>query len=523
MTLHPLRLLSFAIIFDITLGQWTMAGRSHSFTFVTPKIDSGHQMLWVLQTGIRNESLFLCNSFFQSSCDPYSDMLLELYSANITSNSTSYTSIFTIKNVTPFLHNTTWFCVENFPYLGQKSGRFELHVFATPETPTCDYVTLLNEIYLQINCQTHKTFPDTICIFYVRSNNASAYELRQGSITYAHELNSTSGYYKANCTYIVSASILGLGSHMFRVVMYPNITSNITEEMKTTSQYTNSIQINFPKAVLGPDCHVGNYIKENETKTCTCFDNSTGFLPTRVTWCSVESNNGTLTFTAKRPSKGEMNFQCMVSNTIYYTNKIIYKPKVAYPPLINLTLLNSELDICLDSNSDIVGNCFVSDGYPESTVSIYINNILLNSSHVYDTMNNTFTSAYKMPGVVNVTCLAYNTEYSLSTTRNVTIKGPPEAPNVFVLLRQDTASSAEITQQAVIMCRSRGGFPTSKQLSLKCGTVEAQATNSDTVALEVNITRTPSDVNCTCVVLHESKCLRNTTTKFLTLYEHICT
>ncbi|CAL1535871.1 unnamed protein product [Lymnaea stagnalis] len=484
---------------------------------VTTK-DRSATIYWNLHMETVNTTLFICSPFLQTKCDPFKNSIVDLYSANITSNSSSFISVLTIKYVTPLQHHTRWYCFADTQLGVTSSAQYDLNVFAAAEIPTCNAVTLINEINIQISCSTQKVFPGSVCIFYIYINSSSEHELDQGSISYTHQQNVTTGYYTTNCNYTVSVAILGPGSHMFRAEMYPNITSNITERIKTTSQYTSPITIGYPKAVLGTNCYLKDFIKENETSICTCYDNNTSFLPTQVTWSTGNSKDGTLNFTARRPTHTEMRFQCVVSNILNFTNVIIYQPIIAYPPDIFLTLNNAELDLCLDENHDIYGSCSVSDSYPSTSVSIYINNVLLDANHVSKSMDHRFNTSYTSSGVVNVTCLAYNVAFSVSKTKYLTIKGPPERPNIFELIKKETISSSQKSHLAIIMCQSRGGVPSSKLLSLACDTMETDATNGDTVTLEVNMTRASTDLNCTCVVWHESKCLQNITTESLRLY-----
>ncbi|CAL1535870.1 unnamed protein product [Lymnaea stagnalis] len=510
-----IKLLCILLCFDLNVAQWIPAGTAQSFTFTSPNITQTFPIVWY--TYPQKSKLFICTEN-NATCVPFTNTVLETYTANKTSNSTSYISTFTIKTVTPLQHDSRWLCQAEFQDEHIESKLYNLRVYAVPQTPTCDKVSLLNESNINIKCMTDKVFPGSICVFYIITNQTSPSELKYGQLSYAHQQDNATGYYKTRCTYTISANFIGPGTHTFNVIMYPDITSNILEEMKRISDYSTPITIGYPKAALGTDCYLKDYIKENETSTCTCYDNNTSFLPTQVTWSTGDSNNGTLHFIVRRPSNTEPSFQCVVSNNLNFTNVIIYQPRVAYPPDMSLTLKNVELDLCLDKKLDIIGSCFVSESYPASAISIYINNVLLDANHFSNTLDHTFNSSYQSSGVVNVTCLAYNVAFSVSKTQYLTIKGPPERPNIFQLVRQGTDSSSEKTQLSIIMCQSAGGVPYSKQLSLTCGTMEAYATNSDTVILQVNVMRTPTDVNCTCVVLHESKCLQNKTTEFLRLY-----
>ncbi|CAL1546531.1 unnamed protein product, partial [Lymnaea stagnalis] len=105
-------------------------------------------------------------------CDPNDDAIPVLYSANMTSNSSSFISLFTIKSVSLSLHNTRWFCNAEFNantgFL--ESSRFDLHVFSLPELPVCDEIKLLNKSNIQVYCWTNKVFPGSVCLFNVKTN-----------------------------------------------------------------------------------------------------------------------------------------------------------------------------------------------------------------------------------------------------------------------------------------------------------------------------------------------------------------
>ncbi|CAL1546528.1 unnamed protein product, partial [Lymnaea stagnalis] len=503
---------------DVSLSQWSMDGKTQTFKFATNNHGYGNNIEWIFQNGDRDIVLFLCSSQ-NVRCDASDDKTLDLYSANITSNSSSYISVFTIKNVTLSLHNTQWFCeaesTENESF--HEKSRFYLQVFAAAESPSCAEVKLLNESNIQIYCWTKKAFPGSMCLFTVKTNISAEYELKQGHISYTQEQNLTTLYYKTTCTLVVSAAILGPGAHMFRVVMYPNITSDITEEMKRSSEYTSSIHLGYPMARLGTDCEVQVYIAENKQSNCTCSDLSNSFLPTQIYWLANKSiiiEKEKLVFTAQR----KKSFQCTISNYLNWTNTVDFRPNISYPPdTVRVNITKQVFDLCNDTNIVISGTCFVSESNPEPYITVNINNLSTDiTSSKYEreyVFNKTMTNA----GIYNISCLANSKEYSknVSSITFVTIKGPSGNPHIFknenVEKGEQATSLLKITKGATITCQSKGGYPILKNISLICGAEKTRTSNQDQATITLNIPNLTYGI-CECIVWQESKCLKNTST-----------
>ncbi|CAL1547291.1 unnamed protein product [Lymnaea stagnalis] len=418
-------------------------------------------------------------------CDAVDDTTLDLYSANITSNSSSIISVFTIKNVSLSLHNTGWFYTAEFNAnisFHETSGFF-LHVFTPAESPTCDEVKLLNESNIQITCWTKKVFPGSVCLFNVNSNLSSEYELKQGHISYTHQQNLTTLYYKTTCTLVVSAAILGPGSHMFHVVMYPNITSDITEDMQRRSQYTSSIYLGYPKVLLGTDCEVHGYIMENKQSNCTCSDLSNSFLPTQIYWLANKSiilEKEKLFFTATRKDS----FQCIISNHLNWTDQVDFKPNISYPPdTLTVNITKQVFDLCNDTNIYISGTCFVSESNPEPSMIVNINNLSMDITSSKREREYVFNKTMTNPGIYNFSCQANNKDYSknISIITNVTIKGPSGIPKIFKNENEENKSQPtnllKIIKGDTITCQSKGGYPILKNISLRCGPEETLATS----------------------------------------------
>ncbi|CAL1541114.1 unnamed protein product [Lymnaea stagnalis] len=510
---HCLRTIWMYALIGLSMAQW--AGQNSSYTFVLLTVSENVEtIVWGRFRNSLSSTYSFCTVYAQPRCDDG----LNGFKTNITLESGTIKSMFTIQNVTLELHNTTWGNYVTFTDKVAEETRYDLKVYAPPENPVCDNAILINGTIIQINCVTEKVFPAAICKFYLKTNQSATVLLNSGSINYKSDALNSTGYNRTECSYTESVRVLGPGSHVFHVVMYPNIPSNITEDMKRSSQLTVPINIVYPKAVLAPNCNFIDYIKENETRTCTCYDDNPSFLPTQVRWNVDGTSNRTLIFTARRPSSNVFQmFQCTIINSLNWTDTITYQAPVAYPPTLNVSLLNPNLDICDAKEVNILGNCFLTPSFPQPSVQVYINNVLLVGNPQTNSNLYTFNSTVTSSGIVNVTCCANNQAFTVHINTSLFIKGPPEVPTIFKLVKDEVFSS-ESTRQAIIMCQSRGGYPYSKKVSLTCGSVEAQATNSENVILYVNMTRTPTDVNCTCVVWHESKCVHNKTTETLTLY-----
>ncbi|CAL1547770.1 unnamed protein product, partial [Lymnaea stagnalis] len=517
MALFILRLLSLLTIVVGSLSQWSMDGKTQTFKATTNNYGLVTNINWSFENGNRNITLFLCTSANGMRCDASDDKTLDLYSANITSNSSSIISVFTIKNVNLSLHNTLWFynaeSRDNASF--HAASRFELHIFSSAEHPICDQVKLLNETNIQVYCRTNKVFPGNVCLFNVNTNISSEYELKQGHISYTQEQNLTTQYYKTTCTLVVSAAILGPGSHKFLVVMYPNITSDITEEMKRTSEYTSSVYLVYPRAHLGADCEVKGYIEENKQSNCTCSDLSNSFFPTQINWLTHDSTilkQGTLVFTAKRKES----FQCIISNHLNWTDKVDFTPNISYPPETLTVNINERVfDLCNDTNIVISGTCFVGESNPEPSIVVNIINSLMDITTSKHEREYVFNKSMTNAGIYNISCLANSKEFSknLSSITTVTIKGPSGIPNIFKAENEankiEPTNLLKISKGDTITCESKGGYPILKNISLTCGPEKTLATNQDQVSMALNISNVTSG-KCECVVWQESKCLKNT-------------
>ncbi|CAL1534068.1 unnamed protein product, partial [Lymnaea stagnalis] len=341
------------------------------------------------------------------------------------------------------------------------------------------------------------------------------YELKQGHIIYTQEQDLTTLYYKTTCTLVVSAAILGPGSHMFRVVMFPNITSIITEEMKRASNYTSPINLVYPRAHLGADCEVKGYIEENKQSNCTCSDLSNSFFPTQINWLTHDSTilkQGTLVFTAKRKES----FQCIISNHLNWTDKVDFTPNISYPPdTLTVNINERVFDLCNDTNIVISGTCFVSESNPEPSIVINIINSLMDITTSKHEREYVFNKSVTNAGIYNISCLANSKEFlkNLSSITTVTIKGPSGIPNIFKAENEENKSEStnllKISKGDTITCESKGGYPILKNISLTCGPEKTLATNQDQVSMALNISNVTSG-KCECIVWQESKCLKNT-------------
>ncbi|CAL1541120.1 unnamed protein product [Lymnaea stagnalis] len=501
---------SYAII-GLSLSQW--AEENSSYTFALLRLQVGVEFIaW--RKNVNSVTVISTSCYVKTmTCGVTPNSL----SVNITLESGTIQSMLTIHNVTRELHNSVWESDIKYPLGYPTRTQYTLKVYATPENPVCDNAILINRTHIQIKCVTERVYPDALCTFYTQTNKSHTVLLSSGSINYKSGVANTTGYNRTECTYTISAVLLGPGSHFVYVIMHPNFPSNITENMKRSSQFTVPIEILYPKAVLAPDCHFDEFIKENETRTCTCENDNPSFLPTDVQWNVDGNSNSILRFTAQRPSSNVFQiFKCTIVNSLNWTATITYQPHVAYPPTLNLSLPKRDMDICDEKLVNVLGNCLLTPSFPKPSVQVYINNVLLVGNLQTNTNEYTFNVTVTSPGIFNVTCFANNRAFLVHIATSLFIKGPPEKPTI-LKLANDEASSPENMRQSVIMCQSRGGYPYSKKLSLACDSVETWATNSDNVILYVNMTHTPTDVSCTCVVWHESKCLQNKTTEKLTV------
>ncbi|CAL1534069.1 unnamed protein product [Lymnaea stagnalis] len=527
MSLHLYRLLALFAIYDVSLSLWSMDGKTQTFKVALKNYGDVINIHWIFQNGNSIITLFLCSSGNDMRSDVSDDQILDLYSATLTSNSSSYISLFTIKNVSLSLHNTRWLCnadsITNPSF--HETVTFDLQVFSPAEISTCDQVKEINESNIQIYCWTNKVFPGSICLLTVKTNISSEQELKQGHISYTQEQNLTTLYYQTTCTLVVSAATLGPGTHMFRVVMYPNITSDITEEMKSTSEYTSSIYLGYPRAFLGTDCEVQGYIKENKQSSCTCVDISNSFLPTHIYWLTNSSiilEKGTLIFTAKRRES----FQCTISNHLNWTDKVDFGPNISYPPdSLTLSITKTNFDLCNDTNIALSGTCFVSDSNPEPSVTVNINNFSMEITPLKHERQYIFNQTMTSAGIYNISCLGNSKEYlkNVSSITTVTIKGPSGIPNIFKPEHEENkrqhTNLLKITNGDTITCQSNGGYPKLKNISLTCGPEETSITNQDQVSMTLNIPNVTSG-RCECIVWQESNCLQNTSTvqfQFITI------
>ncbi|CAL1546530.1 unnamed protein product [Lymnaea stagnalis] len=517
MALHFYKILATLAIADISLSQRSMDGKTQTFKFEEKNYGNGFDIYWIFQNGNRNITLFLCSSANDMRCDASDDSTFDLYSANMMSNSSSIISVFTIKHVSLSLHNTRWFYIAEsyeIPSL-YVTSRFDLQVFHPAESSTCDEVKLLNESNIQIYCWTNKVFPGSLCLLTVKTNVSLEYEFKQGHVSYTQEQNLTTLYYQTTCTLVVSAAILGPGSHKFRVVMYPNITSDITEEMKSTSEYTRSIYLGYPRVFLGTDCEVQGYIPENKQSSCTCMDISNSFLPTHIYWLTNSSiilEKGTLIFTAKRRES----FQCIISNHLNWTDKVDFRPNISYPPdSLTLNITKQFFDLCNNTNIILSGTCFVSDSNPEPLVTVNINNFSMDITPLKPERQYIFYKTMTSAGIYNISCLGNSKEYSknVSSITTVTITGPSGIPNIFKPEKEENKSQPtkllKIKKGDTITCESKGGYPKLKNISLTCGPEETSITNKDQVSMALTIPNITSG-KCECIVWQESNCLQNT-------------
>ncbi|CAL1531794.1 unnamed protein product [Lymnaea stagnalis] len=511
------------MFFGLSYADWVSIGQSHSFVCTSLGVERYASFTW------RNsvyKTMFLCDSL-EKECVPAFDTLLDLYDVNITSDASKYTSVFTIKYVVLSLHNTTWYCNVDSGSGLRNTSQYNLYVYAPPTSPSCFNVTLHDDVNITVLCFTEKVFPEALCIFYIKTNNTRAVETKNGSLTYQHGPSSSAGYNRTECTYTVSADIIGPGSHVFYVEMFAHITSNVAEEMKRASQYTDSVKIGLPEAALSPDCQVNDYIKENQNRTCTCYDKSQTFLPTQVTWSVGDMQDRRLVFLSQRPSSDNTIYTCTISNQLNWIKQIKYEPKVTYgPDNVILTLFNTSLDQCGNNGAYISGTCTVSDSNPDPTVYIYVSNSPVTSQHKVAKTDYRFSQVISESGIVYVLCRAVNSVFediSSEKISSITVKGPPEAPQISSMSGKSTKTLTDGNQLQVtegntdIVCESRGGFPLYKNLTLVCGTNTQTNEQSDTISMTLKVSRDMQGVNCTCVVWHESKCLHNFVTVTLKL------
>ncbi|CAL1531798.1 unnamed protein product, partial [Lymnaea stagnalis] len=306
------------------MAEWSSVEKPHSFIcdYATESISS---IVWK-----KNEaSYFSCFAYNMPTCVPADENSSLYYEANLTSNAASYTSVFTIKSVQLVHHNTIWICQPDLTTASAK--QYNLYVFAPAKTPRCDSVTLLNDTNIEIHCYTDIVFPLAVCGFYVNTNATREVKLTNGSISYISQPSLTKGYNRTDCTYTISAYVLGSGTHLFSVEMYPNITSNITDEIKSRGQYNDPTMIGYPQAHLEDDCFV--YIKEKENRTCTCTDVSKSILRSKITWSAeheimnIETNRTLIRSISLFEGQS---FTCTIRNTMNLTNRINYILKRNY-------------------------------------------------------------------------------------------------------------------------------------------------------------------------------------------------
>ncbi|CAL1531796.1 unnamed protein product [Lymnaea stagnalis] len=344
---------------DQTMNLWTSVDKPYSFNcdYAKNVLDS---ITWQSQDLI---SKYKCSIYTMPQCDPADDNASLYYEAKMTSNGSVYTSVFKIKSVPLLPYNTTWFC--RVDLLDQTSSKIQygLNVFAPPKTPTCDTVTVVDDINIQIHCFTEIVFPTAICDFYVNTNATREVYLTNGSIFYDHHQSIINGYNRTDCTYAVSAGILKFGSHLLSVVMYPNIGADITDEMKRSGQYTQSITIGYPQAHLEADCFV--HLQVNANRTCTCTDISKHILQSRITWSAgsktLETN---ATFIRNITLLEGQSFTCTITNTLNLTDEINYILKRKYDLLetdteVNFIALGAGVAAALLLVGTVIIVCFV--------------------------------------------------------------------------------------------------------------------------------------------------------------------
>ncbi|CAL1531797.1 unnamed protein product [Lymnaea stagnalis] len=238
------RIILICFYFDLCKAEWTSVDKPYSFScdYAKNVLDS---ITWQSQDLI---SKYKCSIYTMPQCDPADDNVSLYYEAKMTSNGSVYTSVFTIKSVPLLPYNTTWFCRVDLSDQTSFKIQYSLNGFAPPKTPTCDTVTVVDDINIQIHCFTEIVFPTAICDFYAITNETREEYLSTGLISYYNQPSIINGYKRTDCTYTVSACILGNGRHLFSVVMYPNITSYITDEMKRVGHYKDQMIIDFPDA-----------------------------------------------------------------------------------------------------------------------------------------------------------------------------------------------------------------------------------------------------------------------------------
>ncbi|CAL1547771.1 unnamed protein product, partial [Lymnaea stagnalis] len=502
----------------LSFADWASEGDPHLFLCVG-NVKREIPILWKLRRSNGAETkLMFCTS---ESCDPETDGIP--YEANITRNGEIFRSFLLIKNVTLDLHKSQWICfIDTNSNSGSSStytnATYILFVFALPEEVTCYYPILVGKDDIEVQCSTGKISPEAVCEFFSKTNISDPVYVNNQTVAYANWPSITNGYNRTECNLTLSGNILGPGTHKFYVVMYPNDTRNFTViNTRRSSNYTDPIKISYPNALLHDDCKATDFIKENNIGNCTCYNNNTSFLPIHVTWNGSESVDGTLTFKALRPQNGyTMKFQCSVTS-LNWTHQIIYEPKVAYPPQnFSITLHQSNIDKCDANNANISGNCLVSDMYPMSKVYVSINNSVINLTATGKGSVYSFSNVMNETGIFNITCHYNNTVYLGYESENVVIQGPPEIPKITSNSNRDIKTPSTTTLRVLkgdtIMCQSRGGYPSSKNLSLNCGNETYFETTEQNVNLTLNVTH---NVICTCIVWHESRCYQNTTTVHL--------
>ncbi|XP_055865703.1 uncharacterized protein LOC129922760 isoform X2 [Biomphalaria glabrata] len=96
-----------------------------------------------------------------------------------------------------------------------------LKTFVQPQDIWCQ--AKLNGAILDVRCNTHKTFPQALCV--VRLSKDSTHELVR--IDYTHEsfLEDTSSYFRSTCFISINISNLAPKELGVNVTMYPNVTN----------------------------------------------------------------------------------------------------------------------------------------------------------------------------------------------------------------------------------------------------------------------------------------------------------
>ncbi|CAL1541117.1 unnamed protein product, partial [Lymnaea stagnalis] len=294
---------------------------------------------------------------------------------------------------------------------------------------------------------------------------------------------------------------LGPGTHQFQVVMYPNITINIIEDMKRRSPDSAPIILNVPEAALGPDCRVNDYIKENERINCTCYDKKTSFIPTHVTWSSDKALNGsvgTMEFVANRLINSQNKFTCTVSNRMNWTMMTFYQPKIAYgPDSVKMIVYNQDNYKCDNNIIHVLGTCIVADSETGAGVYIIFNNSTTQLKPGTERNEYMFNVPISTIGVFNITCYANNSRFgdiSAVTSKLITIKESSRGPQIWGITNNmkisPSANQLFIYEGlSTVFCEAEEGFHFYKNLNLMCGNVYRNSTDGGVVFLVLNITK----------------------------------